>query len=133
MAPKPAPAQAAEPAPAPAQDTQQQQSQQQSSGGGAAMAYQYQFGAFYSGFWSMGWFGYKDGNYKPGPGNDLEVHRHRQELVPAGDVRAGAPEGQRRRLAVVALQDGHAARKPIMYEFLVGPDTTVDEGALQGS
>ena len=32
------------------------------------MAYQYQFNAFYSGFWSMGWFGYKDGNYKAGQG-----------------------------------------------------------------
>ncbi len=35
---------------------------------GAGLAYQYQFGAFYSGFWSMGWFGYKDPNYKPGQG-----------------------------------------------------------------
>ena len=62
IAPKPAPdtqpsAQPApqnEPAPAPKQ-----------KGGGSAMAYQYQFNAFYSGFWSMGWFGYKDINYIP--------------------------------------------------------------------
>lgn len=61
LAPKPAENQSA-------QEQGQAQPAPQSQPAGAAMAYQYQFGAFYSGFWSMGWFGYKDGNYKAGQG-----------------------------------------------------------------
>ena len=63
IAPKPAPAPQSEPAPAP-----EPEQKQAKSSAGAAMAYEYQFGAFYGGFWSMGWFGYKDGGYKPGQG-----------------------------------------------------------------
>ena len=66
VAPKPADSQAA--AAPQGQPQGQAQPAPQSQPAGAAMAYQYQFGAFYSGFWSMGWFGYKDASYKAGQG-----------------------------------------------------------------
>jgi hypothetical protein len=118
VAPKPAPAQQSEPAPA--QDTQQQAP----SGGGAAIAYQYQFGAFYSGFWSMGWFGYKDGNYKPGQGTIWKF---------TGTGRSSSEPVTFERALLKTNADGSqwwrfkldSGKKPILYEFLVAPDASV--------
>ena len=117
VAPKPAPAQ--ENAPAPAQDTQPQPKQ---SGGGAAMAYQYQFGAFYSSFWSMGWFGYKEGTYKPGQGTIWKF-----------TGRKSSEDTTFERALLKASSDGSqwwrfridSGKNTILYEFLVAPDSTV--------
>ena len=116
VAPKPAPAQENEPAPA--QDTQPKQA----PSGGAAMAYQYQFGAFYSGFWSMGWFGYKEGTYKPGQGTiwkftgkkSSEDMTFERALL---KVNAGGTQWWRFKI--------DTGKNTILYEFLVAPDSTV--------
>jgi hypothetical protein len=63
VAPSAQPAQQTQPAPAPTP-----QKQQAPAPAAPAQVYQYQFNAFYAGMWSMGWFGYKDANYKPGQG-----------------------------------------------------------------
>jgi len=118
VAPKPAPEQQNEPAPA--QDTQQQQ--KQSGGGGAAMAYQYQFGAFYSGFWSMGWFGYKEGTYKPGQGTVWKFTGRKSSEDTTFEralLKANANGSQWWRFRI------DSGKNTILYEFLVAPDSTV--------
>ncbi|MGA2639920.1 MAG: hypothetical protein ABSG21_03330 [Spirochaetia bacterium] len=120
----PAPAQQSEPAPAPAQQDQSAQAQSPApSSGGAAIAYQYQFSAFYSGFWSMGWFGYKDGNYKPGQGTIWKFTNTGRSSQPLTFERAllkvNADSSQWWRFRL------DTGKKPIMYEFLVAPDSTV--------
>jgi hypothetical protein len=119
IAPKPAPAPQAEPAPA--QNTQAQPQPKQ-SGGGSAMAYQYQFGAFYSGFWSMGWFGYKEGTYKPGQGTIWKL-----------TGRKSSEDTSFERALLKANTDGSqwwrfkidSGKNTILYEFLVAADSTV--------
>ena len=126
-APSPAPAQQSEPAPAPAPAQQNQSAPDMTpaaSSGGAAIAYQYQFSAFYSGFWSMGWFGYKDGNYKPGQGTIWKfTSTGRSASQPLTFERAllkvNADSSQWWRFRM------DAGKKPILYEFLVGSDSTV--------
>ena len=113
-APQPSaqPAPQNEPAPAPKQ-----------KGGGSAMAYQYQFNAFYSGFWSMGWFGYKDINYKPGQGTiwtftdskkASEVMTLERALL---KVNADSSQWWRFRF--------ESGKDTVLYEFLVGADSVV--------
>jgi hypothetical protein len=63
VAPSAQPAQQTQPAPAPTP-----QKQQAPAPAATAQVYQYQFNAFYAGMWNMGWFGYKDANYKTGQG-----------------------------------------------------------------
>ncbi len=138
MAPKPADNQTAQAQqPAAQQPAAQQPAPQQSQGGGAAMAYQYQFGAFYSGFWNMGWFGYKDASYKAGQGtiwkfvttNDKPVTFERALLK----VNADGTQWWRFKI------DTGKAKETILYEFLVGTDGTAtkvrykdpDSGAIQ--
>jgi hypothetical protein len=122
IAPKPAPAPQAEPAPAP--QNEPAPGKGQGSSGGSAMAYQYQFGAMYSGFWSMGWFGYKDGNYKAGQGtiwkftgtgrgSEKPVTFERALLKVNGDA------SQWWRFKIESGKD------TLVYEFLVGPDALV--------
>lgn len=114
------------------------QKQQSSSGGGAAMAYQYQFSAFYAGFWSMGWFGYKDPNYKPGQGTVW--------TFTGANKKSSEPMTIERALLKVNADSSQwwrfkldTGKEPILYEFLVGADTIVkkvrykdpDSGAVQ--
>ncbi len=129
----PAPAQQSAPATtsAPAQQDQSAPAQTPpASSGGAAMAYQYQFNAFYAGFWSMGWFGYKDGNYKPGQGTIWKfTNTAKGSSQPLTFERAllkvNADSSQWWRFRM------DAGKKPILYEFLVGPDTTVTKVRYQ--
>jgi hypothetical protein len=120
IAPKPAPAQQSEPAPAPAPEPQQKQ-----SGGGAVMAYQMQFNAFYGGFWSMGWFGYKEGTYKPGQGTIWKftgTGRKANEGAMTFEralLKANTNGSQWWRFKIEAGKD------TILYEFLVGSDSVV--------
>ena len=142
VAPKPQPQQAApqnEQAPPPNDQAQAQQAQaqQQSRGGGSAMAYQYRFNAFYGGFWSMGWFGYKDVNYKPGQGTvwtftdstkAAQVMTLERALL---KVNADTSQWWRFRF--------DSGKDSVLYEFLVGPDGVVrkarykdpDSGSVQ--
>jgi hypothetical protein len=124
IAPKPAPAPQSEPAPAPQNAPAQDQNQSRSSGG-AAMAYQYQFGAFYSGFWNMGWFGYKDNSYKPGQGTIWKftgTSRKPSESAMTFEralLKVNADSSQWWRFKMDTGKDS------ILYEFLVGTDSTV--------
>lgn len=122
-APSPAPAQQNEPAPAQQNQSAPDQNPAPSSGG-AAMAYQYQFNAFYSGFWAMGWFGYKDGNYKPGQGTIWKfTNTGKSSSQPLTFERAllkvNADSSQWWKFRL------DTGKKPILYEFLVGPDSLV--------
>ena len=106
------------------------------------MAYQYQFGAFYSGFWSMGWFGYKDPNYKPGQGTIWKFTNTGRSDKPVTLERAllkvNADSSQWWRFKMDSGKD-NGKNTAILYEFLVGTDTTVqkvrykdpDSGAVQ--
>jgi hypothetical protein len=91
---------------------------------GAAMVYQYQFSAFYGGFWNMGWFGYKDGNYKAGQGTIWKfTNTGRKASQPLTferallKVNADTSQWWRFRLDIGA--------KSILYEFLVSTDSSV--------
>ena len=113
--PAPEPAPQNEPAPAP--------QQKQSRGAGSAMAYQYQFNAFYGGFWSMGWFGYKDINYKPGQGTiwtftDSKKSSETMTLERAL-LKLNADSSQWWRFKFESGKD------TVLYEFLVGADAVV--------
>ena len=141
VAPSPAPAQN-QPASTPQNDTTtadnsaQNQAQPKSSAG-AGVAYQYQFGAFYSGFWSMGWFGYKDPNYKAGQGTIWKFTNTGRSSKPVTLERAllkvNADSSQWWRFKM------DTGKEAILYEFLVGADATVqkvrykdpDSGAVQ--
>ncbi len=129
----PAPAQQAQPAPAPAPAQQDQSAPAQTpppASSGATMAYQMQFNAFYAGFWNMGWFGYKDGNYKPGQGTIWKfTGMGRSASQPLTFERAllkvNADASQWWKLRF------DAGKKPILYEFLVAPDATVTKVRFQ--
>ena len=119
MAPSaPPPEQAsATPAPEPAQNKAK-------PGASAAMAYQYQFNAFYSGMWNMGWFGYKDANYKVGQGTVWS-------FTGTGKGKSEPTTFERALLKVTddssqwwrfKLDSG---KDTMIYEFLVGPDSVV--------
>jgi hypothetical protein len=113
---------AASPTPAPAQQSQSAPDQNADPPSGAAMAYQYQFGAFYSGFWSMGWFGYKDGNYKPGQGTIWKfttTGKSQSMTFERALLKVNADSSQWWRFRL------DMGKKPILYEFLVGPDLIV--------
>jgi len=122
IAPKPAPAQQNasqnasqnEPAPAPAP---------KQKGAGSAMAYQYQFNAFYSGFWTMGWFGYKDVNYKPGQGTiwTFTDSKKSSEIMTLERalLKANTDSSQWWRFKFESGKD------TVLYEFLVGADAVV--------
>jgi len=123
IAPGPAPQN--EPAPAaqnqPAPEPQQKQAR---SSAGSAMAYQYQFNAFYGGFWSMGWFGYKEGGYKPGQGTIWRFTGSKKSSSEAMTferalLKVNADSSQWWRFKVESGKD------TIVYEFLVGTDTVV--------
>jgi hypothetical protein len=88
------------------------------------MAYQYQFNAFYGGMWNMGWFGYRDANYKAGQGTVWK-------FTNAGKGSSEPVTFERALLKVNAdtsqwwrfkLDTG---KETITYEFLVGPDSVV--------
>jgi hypothetical protein len=121
-APAPAPAAQTQPAATDqtAAQTQPAPQAQPAPSAGATMAYQYQFGAFYSGFWSMGWFGYKDGNYKPGQGTIWKFTNTGRSSEPVTFERAllkvNGDSSQWWRFRV------DTGKKTIMYEFLVGSD-----------
>jgi hypothetical protein len=125
--PTPAPVQQNTPAPVVAPTQQNQPATNQStapSSGGTSMAYQYQFNAFYSGVWSMGWFGYKEENYKPGQGTIWKMtNMGRNSSQPMTLERAllkvNADSSQWWRLKL------DTDKKSILYEFLVGPDSIV--------
>lgn len=120
-APQPAVAQApaaqAQAAPAPAQ-TQ--------AGGSPSVAYQYQFNGFYTGMWSMGWFGFGDANYAPGQGtvwsfigsggNSSKPLTFERALL---KINADSSQWWRFRLDT----DKHS----IVYEFLIGPDSVIQK------
>ncbi len=134
-----APQPQAQPAPqnnqAPPSD--QGQAQPQSRGAGSAMAYQYQFNAFYSGFWSMGWFGYKEINYKPGQGTIWTFTDSKKAsqvmTLERALLKVNADSSQWWRFRFDQGKD------TVLYEFLVGPDGVVkkarykdpDSGAVQ--
>jgi len=96
----------------------------------SAQVYQYQFSAFYSGFWSMGWFGYKDANYRPGQGTvwtftttggssrePVTFERALLKVVP------GNSQWWRFKMS--------SGKTNMVYEFLVGPDTVVSRVRYQ--
>jgi hypothetical protein len=120
IAPKPEPAPQPEPAPAP-----EPEQKQPKANPGAAMAYQYQFNAFYGGFWSMGWFGYKEGTYKPGQGTIWKftgTGRKSNEGAMTFEralLKANADGSQWWRFRIDAGKD------TMLYEFLVGADSVV--------
>ena len=96
------------------------------------MAYQYQFGAFYSGFWSMGWFGYKDGNYKPGQGTIWKfTSTGKSSSEPVTFERAllkvNADSSQWWRFKMDTGKESDPVRVPGRHRF------NRDESALQGS
>jgi hypothetical protein len=136
IAPKPAPATQPSAQPAPQNEPAPAPAPQQ-KGAGSAIAYQYQFSAFYSGFWSMGWFGYKDINYKPGQGTiwtftDSKKASQTMTLERAL-LKVNPDSTQWWRFKFDSGKDS------ILYEFLVGADTVVkkvrykdpDTGAVQ--
>jgi hypothetical protein len=89
---------------------------------GAAMAYEYQFSAFYSGFWSMGWFGYKDGNYKTGQGTVWKfttTGKSQPITFERALLKVNTDSSQWWRLRL------DMGKKSILYEFLVAPDASV--------
>jgi len=92
--------------------------------GASAQVYQYQFSAFYTGFWSMGWFGYKDANYQPGQGTIWKFT----------NTGGGSKEPVIFERALLKVVPGNSqwwrfkmtnGKVNIVYEFLVGPDTVV--------
>jgi hypothetical protein len=97
---------------------------------GAALAYQYQFSAFYTGFWSMGWFGYKDANYAPGQGTIWK-------FTTTGGSSKEPVTFERALLKNVAGNSQWwrfkmtSGKTNIVYEFLVGPDTVVTKVRYQ--
>jgi len=105
------------------QGDQASAAQPKSRGAGSAMAYQYQFGAFYGGFWSMGWFGYKDINYKPGQGTvwTFTDSRKASEVMTLERalLKVNADSSQWWRFRFDSGKDS------VLYEFLVGPDGVV--------
>ncbi len=110
---------AAEPQNEPAPE---QQKQSRSSGGG--MAYQYQFNAFYGGLWNMGWYGYKDHNYKPGQGTvwtftGASKKSSEPMIIERALLKVNADSSQWWRFKLDSGKD------TIVYEFLVGADTVV--------
>jgi hypothetical protein len=130
IAPKPEPQQQ------PAPQNNQGQPAPQSQGAGAGMAYQYQFNAFYSGFWSMGWFGYKDANYKAGQGTIWKFTNSKDKKTVTFErallkVNPDGTQWWRFKL--------DTGKETILYEFLVGTDGTAlkvrykdpDSGAVQ--
>jgi hypothetical protein len=103
-------------APAPTQPKQ---------GASPAIAYQYQFNAFYSGMWSMGWFGYADANYKPGQGTLFSFSGSGSSSNSATFERAllkiNADASQWWRFKL------DTGKSSILYEFLVGPDSVLQK------
>jgi hypothetical protein len=103
---------------------------QAQASGASAQVYQYQFSAFYSGFWSMGWFGYKDANYAPGQGtiwnfkttggSSKEPVTFERALL---KVVAGKAQWWRFKMT--------SGKTNIVYEFLVGADTVVTKVRYQ--
>jgi hypothetical protein len=96
----------------------------------SAQVYQYQFSAFYTGFWSMGWFGYKDANYKPGQGTVWT-------FTNTGGSSKDPVVFER---ALLKVLPGNSqwwrfkmtnGKTNIVYEFLVGPDTVVTKVRYQ--
>ena len=130
VAPQPQPQQTPPP-------SDQTQAQPQSRGAGSAMAYQYQFNAFYSGFWSMSWFGYKDINYKPGQGTVWTFTDSKKAsqvmTLERALLKVNADSSQWWRFRFDQGKDS------VLYEFLVGPDGLVkkvrykdpDSGSVQ--
>jgi hypothetical protein len=120
IAPKAEPAPQPEPAPTP-----EPEQKQPKPNPGAAMAYQYQFTAFYGGFWSMGWFGYKEGTYKPGQGTIWKFTGTGQKTnenamtFERALLKANADGSQWWRFKIDAGKD------TMLYEFLVGSDGVV--------
>jgi hypothetical protein len=117
VAPSPAPAPQDETAPAPEQKNAR-------SSEGAGIAYQYQFSAFYGGLWNMGWYGYKDHNYKPGQGTvwtftGANKKSSEPMIIERALLKVNADSSQWWRFKLDAGKD------TIVYEFLVGADTVV--------
>jgi len=90
----------------------------------SAMAYQYQFNAFYGGMWNMGWFGYKDANYKVGQGTVWSFT----------STGKGSSEPTTFERALLKVTDDSSqwwrfkldtGKDTIIYEFLVGSDSVV--------
>jgi hypothetical protein len=110
----------------PASDQGQTQAQ---APAGSALVYQYQFGAFYTGFWSMGWFGYKDANYAPGQGTIWKFTNTGKSKEPVTFERAllkvvpGNSQWWRFKMT--------SGKSTIVYEFLVGPDAVVTKVRYQ--
>ncbi len=95
-----------------------------------AQVYQYQFSAFYTGFWSMGWFGYKDANYKAGQGTIWK-------FTTTGGSSKEPVTFER---ALLKVMPGNSqwwrfkmtsGKVNMVYEFLVGPDTVVTKVRYQ--
>ena len=95
-----------------------------------AQVYQYQFNAFYTGFWNMGWFGYKDANYKPGQGT----------VWTFTSTGGGSKEPVTFERALLKVVPGNSqwwrfkmtsGKTNIVYEFLVRPDTVVTKVRYQ--
>ena len=113
------------------------ESKQAPKGAGPGVAYQFQFNAFFGSFWNMGWFGYKDPNYKPGQGTvwTFTVSGKPKETMTLERalLKVNADGTRWWRLRVDA--DGDT----ILYEFLVAADSTVkkvrykdpDTGSIQ--
>jgi hypothetical protein len=120
IAPTPAPA--AQPAAQPAPQDEPAPAPKQ-KGGGSAMAYQYQFNAFYGGFWTMGWFGYKEINYKPGQGtiwNFTDSKKKSETMtLERALLKVNADSSQWWRFRFESGKD------TVLYEFLVGADSVV--------
>lgn len=98
-------------------------SDQKQSNASSTMAYQYQFGSFYSGFWNMGWFGYKDANYQAGQGTIWRFTNTGSSKEPVTVERAllkvmpGKSQWWRFKMT--------NGKTNITYEFLVGADAVV--------
>lgn len=122
IAPKPAPADQPSAQPAPQNEPAPAPAPKQ-KGGGSAMAYQYQFSAFYGGFWSMGWFGYKDMNYKPGQGTVWTFADSKKSsevmTLERALLKVNADSSQWWRFKFESGKD------TVLYEFLVGADSVV--------
>ena len=104
-------------------------SDQKQASAASSMAYQYQFGAFYSGFWNMGWFGYKDANYQPGQGTVWTFTNTGSSKEPVSIERA----------LLKVLPDKSqwwrfkmtSGKTNIIYEFLAGSDAVVTKVRYQ--
>jgi len=124
---QPAPAQQTQAAPSAAQQTPAATPQ---AAGSPSVAYQYQFGAFYSGMWSMGWFGYADANYQPGQGTVWT-------FTGSGGSSSKPLTFERALLKVNADSSQwwrfklETDKRTIIYEFLVGPDAALQKVRYQ--